>query len=710
MNKRTFFERRISYIAILALLTSCIDKDKYLPESQNPMEEKPYFDFNLSSTLNLSVDYGTEGARAQIQLFDTEVILDDENKPAAGQNALFSVCLDDRGQFSGAIDIASTPDTVWLFSPDWLTPDLQMTVVNNGRASFTNHPKSKSTAKAWRKTADKLQIWPINVDDNLYSVVHWDPSNEAHRFGSFDDDNSIVSTISLNATTVKRLSTILGTDNKSDNRKYLAPTKNVNVTILPEVEVEENGTTVTKTVTDAEVSLTFIREAASYFNCIGYYYYPTDQVPDDPSSLRKYILLPNASQKNQKPFGARDDNRKHYLSSDEAPVELGTTVKLLYEQADGTFTTQFPPGITIGFFLMPDAYNPSWKISGSWTSQVNGQYNCIDYTQQPSISTIQTKNLNKGNYTVSNSYWRYSNSEWNSNAGVKTNGNSAFVRFQDAEGNMYYGIEDGVDFNFGDFAFMISASPNCAIKDEKVRNIDEEYIDVTELDYASTSSETFLFEDVWPTGGDYDLNDVIIEHKRTITYNGFNWVKSIVDEFTPVQPAGSATNVNAFAVRYPTGNNAQVKYTTQLSSGITQESGTNAYIVFSNTMASRNKPATITRTYTPAENFLVSNVTTLTGNKDYYPFVISQYSHNSDLGRTEVHLIGGKPTSLANTMVANSYYATQFVNEDGSYPFAINIPIVGFKPAAEKQPIGNAYPKFLLWRKSNGKNNGNWYK
>lgn len=104
MKKRTFFERRISYIAILALLTSCIDKDKYLPESQNPMEEKPYFDFNLSSTLNLSVDYGTEGARAQIQLFDTEVILDDENKPAAGQNALFSVCLDDRGQFSGAIE------------------------------------------------------------------------------------------------------------------------------------------------------------------------------------------------------------------------------------------------------------------------------------------------------------------------------------------------------------------------------------------------------------------------------------------------------------------------------------------------------------------------------------------------------------------------------------------------------------------------------
>lgn len=698
----------LSSIAILAMFTACIDKDKYiLAGGDDSMQEKPYFDFSLASTLNLSVDYGTEGARAQVQLFDTEVILNDNNEPVAGQNALFSVCLDENGRFSGTIDVASTPDTVWLFSPDWLTPDLQMAVVKNSKASFTNRSAAKANAKARTRAAGGMQVWPISIADNLYSVVNWNPANEAHRFGAFDDDNGIVSTVAVDANTVKKLNKILGTDSKTNNTKYVVPTKNVNVTILPEVEVEENGSKVTKTVEDAEVSLTFIRESASYFNCIGYYYYPSDQVPSDPSLLRKYLLLPNASLDNQKPFGVQDGNRKHYLASDEAPIRQGTTVKLLFEQADGTFTTQFPPGVTIGFFLMPDAYNPSWKNSGSWTTLVKGNYNCIDYTKQPSISTKQATNVGKGTYTVGNTYWRYSNAEWNGKAGVNTSGNSVFVRFQDAAGNMYYGIEDGVDQNFGDAAFMVSASPNYAIHDDVVPDIDDAA--VGELYYKSTSVETFLFEDMWPTGGDYDLNDVIIEHERTVTYNNFNWVKSIVDKFTPVQPAGAATYVNAFAVRYPT-SGSQGKCTVQLSSGITQEQGTNAYIVFSNVSASRGKSETITRTYKPGNSFLVTQITPLMDNPDYYPFLISQYGQNSGEGRTEVHLAGGKPTQLAHIEAAGTYYATQFVSEDATYPFALCLPITGFKPAAERQPLGDAYPKFKLWGTENGRSNTNWYK
>lgn len=698
----------MSYIAVPAMLTACADMDKFMPaEVEDPMQEKPYFDFSLASKLTLSVDYGSEGSRAQVQLFDTEVILDDNNEPEVGQNALFSVCLDENGRFSGDIDIASTPDTLWLFSPDWLTPDLQMAVVKNGNVSFTNHSAAKPSAKARTRATDGMQVWPISTADNLYSVVHWDPANEAHRFGAFDDENGIVSTVAVDDNIVKRLNKILGTGSETNNTKYVVPTENVNVTILPEVEVEENGSKVTKTVEDAEVSLTFIRESASYFNCIGYYYYPSDQVPSDPSSLRKYVLFPNASLDNQKPFGAQDGNRAHYLSSDEAPIRQGSTVKLLYEQADGTFTTQFPPGITIGFFLMPDAYNPSWKSDGSWKTLMKGNYNCIDYTKQPSISTVQGTSQRKHSYTVGNTYWRYSNAEWNGKAGVNTQNNSAYVRFQDADGNMYYGIEDGVDKNFGDAAFMISASPNYAIHDDVVPDIEDAY--VGELYYKTTSVETFLFEDIWPTGGDYDLNDVIIEHERTVTYNNFNWVKSIVDKFTPVQPAGAATYVNAFAVRYPM-SGAQGKCTVQLSSGVTPEQGTNAYIVFSNVSASRGKSETITRTYTPSNSFLITHVTSLMNDTDCYPFLISQYDKNRGEGRTEVHLAGSKPTMLAHSEAAGTYYATQFVNEDATYPFALCVPITRFRPADERQPLGEAYPKFKLWGTSKGRNNADWYK
>lgn len=700
-----------SSIVILTMFTACVD---YAPdEFDDSVPERQYFNFNLASRLTLSVDYGAAGARTQIQLFDSEVILDDNNELVPGQNALFSVCLDKNGQFSSVIDIASTPDTVWLFSPAWLTPDVQAAVVKDGKVSFTNHvPASKKSTRVRSTRAGQMQVWPISVDDNLYSVVKWDPTNESHRFGAFDDENGIVSSISVNQTILNKLNKILGTGSERDNRKYVAPTENVNVTILPKAEVEEEGVIVTKTVTDADVSLTFVRESASYLNCIGYYYYPSDQIPADPSLVKKYILFPNASQEEQKPFGAKDGNRSHYLSSDDAPVNEGTTVKLLYEQEDGTFTTKFPPGVTIGFFLMPDAYNPSWKNVGNWETLVPGNYNCIDYTKQPTISTLQTTNLTKDNrYTVSNTYWRYSNAEWNGNAGVNTKNNSAFVRFQDKDGNMYYGIEDGVDRNFGDFAFMVSASPNYAMQDKNVPVIDDESDKVT-VYVTSTSTGTFLFEDIWPTGGDYDLNDVVIEHKRIITHNESNWVKSIVDEFTPVQPAGSSTYINAFAVRFPT-YDKQKNCDLKLSSGIKKDNtDTDTYIVFSNVRAQRGQKATIIRDYTPSENFLVTNVTNLVtvGSNDFSPFLISQYDKNGGVGRTEVHIPGGRPTKFANIEAANTYYATQFVNDDATYPFGLCLPVAGFKPALEGQPIGKAYPKFIQWGKSKGQSHHDWYK
>ena len=42
-------------------------------------------------------------------------------------------------------------------------------------------------------------------------------------------------------------------------------------------------------------------------------------------------------------------------------------------------------------------------------------------------------------------------------------------------------------------------------------------------------------KDIWPNGGDYDLNDVIIEHKRAISFNSNNYVLKVEDTFVPVQ-------------------------------------------------------------------------------------------------------------------------------------------------------------------------------
>ena len=46
------------------------------------------------------------------------------------------------------------------------------------------------------------------------------------------------------------------------------------------------------------------------------------------------------------------------------------------------------------------------------------------------------------------------------------------------------------------------------------------------------------------------MNDVIIEHKRAISFNSNNYVLKVEDTFVPVQQSGAATYSNAFAVQY----------------------------------------------------------------------------------------------------------------------------------------------------------------
>ena len=43
-------------------------------------------------------------------------------------------------------------------------------------------------------------------------------------------------------------------------------------------------------------------------------------------------------------------------------------------------------------------------------------------------------------------------------------------------------------------------------------------------------SGTLAFEDIWPGGGDYDLNDVMIEYNRNITFDANNKATKSVEK------------------------------------------------------------------------------------------------------------------------------------------------------------------------------------
>ena len=53
---------------------------------------------------------------------------------------------------------------------------------------------------------------------------------------------------------------------------------------------------------------------------------------------------------------------------------------------------------------------------------------------------------------------------------------------------------------------------------------------------------TLAFEDIWPDGGDYDMNDVILEYNRAIYFNTENMINKIVDTFTPTHDGAMYDN------------------------------------------------------------------------------------------------------------------------------------------------------------------------
>lgn len=50
-----------------------------------------------------------------------------------------------------------------------------------------------------------------------------------------------------------------------------------------------------------------------------------------------------------------------------------------------------------------------------------------------------------------------------------------------------------------------------------------------------------------------------------------------------------------------------------------------------------------------------------------------------------------------------------YIDRQGAYPFAIDIPILNFKSVTESHRIDSEYPDFSKWAESKGTKYTNWY-
>ena len=87
--------------------------------------------------------------------------------------------------------------------------------------------------------------------------------------------------------------------------------------------------------------------------------------------------------------------------------------------------------------------------------------------------------------------------------------------------------------SYCDLLFYVNASKTIEEPNDRPVITPDDGNEPEKPDVTETKTGTLAFEDIWPGGGDYDMNDVIVEYNRAVSFDKKNQVTKIVDTFTP---------------------------------------------------------------------------------------------------------------------------------------------------------------------------------
>ncbi|TAH06424.1 MAG: LruC domain-containing protein, partial [Sphingobacteriales bacterium] len=421
----------------------------------------------------------------------------------------------------------------------------------------------------------------------------------------------------------------------------------------------------------SDVFVTFVHEGAGYLNSLGFYTYPTNNPPKSINDIKDInITFPNAS-----------------LPGSGGALKSGDKVKL----------GRFEAGTSIGFVLFQNAWN--------------------------------SKSVN----TSANKYFADDNLN-NEKDGYKRH---TVLLYDDKNKLFLVGFEDqqrdnnGSDNDFNDLMFYATSNPVEAISHEDVNPIDKpvdadkDGVNDTYDKFPTDPTRAYInyypaedkwgtlnFEDLWPSEGDYDVNDLVLGYRYTYIKNAQNKTVEMYGDYA-VRAVG-ATFLNGFGVQFPFSNSQVAKVSGQkLVGGYIKTNGngteagqSNAVIIpFDNTKAifpdggmintfagASKKTGDTAHIYIAFNSALSSDEL---GVAPYNPFLISKQVRGN-----EVHLPGTQPTDLANTKLfgtaedktnpaKNTYYLS-----NKNWPYAMNYAET-FDYPIEKISIAKAYTKFL---------------
>lgn len=420
--------------------------------------------------------------------------------------------------------------------------------------------------------------------------------------------------------------------------------------------LNNNTTSEIKITKATELSLVFIASGASWNNAVGYFTYPTGTTPTL-NSIQKILAFPNASPISKVSGGQR-----------AGALLSGHEVKLKYwNEEKQEFEDTFPEGVTIG-----------WCLEGA---------------------SFKDGNVKRESYAGT----RYSYSSLNSD------GEQRVVALRDGSTDQIVaiGFEDKEDFDYCDATFYLKiANPG---------SIDTDAPELPSVDPPSTlnniTTGILAFEDLWPSRGDYDMNDVMVEYKSTLYQNALTGkAYRIVDEFTPLHNGGSLTSGFGYQL-YKLGQDGvrSIQVDGPVGWKIEADQSSPTILLFDNVRSVIGKKYTVTIELNDVDPKLVAS--------PYNPFI---FVGNRD---KEVHMVNYPPTAKADKELFNThddvsnvsagiYYISRYKGEVELMPFGMNLPIIDFKLLADGEgvKIYETFPNFIGWVQSGGTKNKDWYK
>lgn len=667
------------------LLVGCTDKGDLYDPDFGKAELKPeseYFDFSTRGDVQLTMAYGAEGAYCPFEIYAENPMADTDYMPVKRNDLkpIHAGFMDANGNVNETMYLPATLAKVWVYTSAPTLPRCEEVEIHHAVASYKSPKLEGVSAKSTRADGDDFGSGPVvdgfkenlqnmgtygKIDEKFWGKNVWTLTDFEHGNEKYGKPTTEGFATPTSFTGLKAL--------KSKINAALPEQKEVKGGYRienPNIKVKEN----------ANINLTFVGETTGVMNSFGYYYYKVGTEPDL-EKIPKYMIFPNVSVPGNKPFDrsafislSHSHSHSHYLP-ESAPLNGGETVKLQFFGEDYTAKASydFPAGYVIGWFIIPKSY-PGCK----W-----------DAENEPWWSEIHSSNEKADDRLC-----KY------------------FVSVYDSEsGKTVIGVDDagygsiGGDNDFNDMLFYVDANPAASIVDP-----DTPIITTEDVSVEYTSSGTYAFEDIWPDGGDYDMNDVIVEYDATVTkfthvvtQDGKEQEREVY--YTKLKldyrfVHDGATYRNAFGIQLDDIQKSDIK-----AGAVDWEAGNTLPSVI---VCPNAREAVGTDTKTIEIEFEDNKVKSFSF-AQLNPFIVVN-NDGSASGRTEVHLPKRSPTSLAAQLgeegMINQYYVE---GKEGNYPFAIDIPKKDFVPVTETVAIDAEYPDFAGWVQSSGTSYVDWY-